>query len=319
MTAAPQGTLPRVAATSTAPQRIRPQRARAQRRRSLTGLAFVTPFMAVLTLFMLVPIGYAIYTSLYTTKLIGGRSYSGLANYRTVLESGEFWSGAGRVAVFAVVQVPLTLGLALLFAVLFDAGIVRFGRALRVIYFVPFAVPAVVASVMWSFLLLPGLGPYAKLASALGLHHANFFDSRLIVPTIIAIVVWEWTGYNMTILYTALQAVPPSLTEAAIIDGASFGTIVRRIKVPMVRPALVMLTFLNLIGALQLFTEPSILSAFQPQSVSFGFTPSLYVYNTAIGSAEYDLGAAAAVVLGVLIGLVSIASVSLRRRSGETL
>jgi multiple sugar transport system permease protein len=295
----------------------RPRRSRSRRRSELTGFAFVSPFLAILTLFMLVPIGYAIYSSLYTTKLIGGTSYSGLANYRTVLTSGQFWSGVERVSLFAVIQVPLTLGLALFFAVIFDAGLARHGRFFRLVYFMPFAVPAVVASVMWSFLLLPTFGPYTRLAKTLGMHDPNFFSSRLIVPTIIAIVVWEWTGYNMTILYTALKAVPSSLTEAAILDGASFTTIVRRIKVPMVRPALVMLCFLNLVGALQLFTEPSILSAFQPQAVSFGFTPSLYVYNTAIGSAEYNLGAAAAVVLGLLIGGISVASVSLRRRTGE--
>ena len=293
---------------------------RAPRRRGrLTGLWFVSPFVAILTLFMLVPIVYAIRSSLYTTKLIGGTSYSGLANYRTVLSSGEFWSGAGRVALFAVVQVPLTLGLALFFALMFDAGISRYGKALRVIYFMPFAVPAVVAAVMWSFLLLPSLGPYSRLLSDIGLHNANFFSSTLIVPTLVLIVVWEWTGYTMTILYTALKAVPISLTEAAIIDGASFSTIVRSIKIPMVKPALVMLTFINMVGALQLFTEPSILAAFQPQAVSFGFTPTLYVYNTAIGSAEYNLGAAAAVILGLIIGAISVSSVALRRRGGESL
>ena len=292
----------------------------ARRRRSRgdrTGLWFVTPFIAILTLFMLVPIGYAVYSSLYTTKLIGGTSYSGLANYRTVLSSGEFWSGVERVLLFAVIQVPLTLALALFFAVVFDAGIARFGRAFRVVYFMPFAVPAVVASVMWSFLLLPGLGPYTRLLQDIGLGNVNFFSSTMIVPTIVLIVVWEWTGYTMTILYTALRAIPNSLTEAAILDGASFVTIVRRIKIPMIKPALIMLAFINTVGALQLFTEPSILSAFQPQAVSFGFTPSLYVYNTAIGSAEYNLGAAAAVILGLIIGAISIASVSLRRRSGE--
>jgi multiple sugar transport system permease protein len=258
-----------------------------------------------------------VYSSLYTTRLIGGTSYSGLANYRTVLGSEQFWSGVERVSIFAVVQVPLTLGLALMFAVFFDAGVARFGRFFRLVYFVPFAVPAVVASVMWSFLLLPTFGPYTRLAKNLGMHNPDFFSSRLIVPTIVAIVVWEWTGYNLTILYTALRAIPSSLTEAAILDGAPFTTIVRRIKLPLLRPALLMLTFVNLVGALQLFTEPSILSAFQPQAVSFGFTPSLYVYNTAIGNAEYNLGAAAAVVLGLLIGGVSVASVSLRRRAGE--
>jgi multiple sugar transport system permease protein len=111
--------------------------------------------------------------------------------------------------------------------------------------------------------------------------------------------------------------VPRTVTEAALLDGASLWTIIWRVKVPMVRPAIVMLCFVNTVGALQLFTEPQILAAFQPQAVSFGFTPSLYVYNTAIGSAEYNLGAAAAVVLGVLIGAVSIGSMALRRRSGE--
>jgi multiple sugar transport system permease protein len=85
----------------------------------------------------------------------------------------------------------------------------------------------------------------------------------------------------------------------------------------MARPAIVMLVFLNTVGALQLFTEPSILSAFQPQAVSFGFTPTLYVYNTAVGSGEYNLGAAAAIVLALVIGAISLAAFAVRRHHGE--
>jgi len=294
----------------------RPGRRRRARRDGY-GAVFVSPFVIVLTLFMIVPTGYAVYESLFTTKLIGGTSFSGLANYREVLSSPQFWDGVRRVAVFTVVQVPVTIGLAALFAALFDAGVCRFGKVFRTIYFMPFAVPAVVASVMWSFLLLPKLGPFSKFANELGFHNTDFFSSRMILPTVILIVVWEWTGYNMTILFTSLRSIPRSVTEAALIDGASLWSIIWRVKLPMVQPALVMLCFVNTVGALQLFTEPQILAAFQPQAVSFGFTPTLYVYNTAIGSAEYNLGAAAAVVLGLLIGAVSILSVSLRRRSGE--
>jgi len=298
---------------------LAPHRKRARRavRRDGYGAIFISPFVLALTLFMIVPIGYAIYESLYTTKLIGGTSYSGFANYRAVLSSAQFWDGAKRVAVFAVVQVPLTIGIAAFFAALFDAGVSRFGKLLRTIYFMPFAVPAVVASVMWSFLLLPHLGPFSKLADTIGFHNTNFFSTKLILPTIIVMVIWEWTGYNMTILFTSLRAVPRTVTEAALLDGASLWTIIWRVKIPMVRPAIVMLCFVNAVGALQLFTEPQIPAAFQPQAVSFGFTPSLYVYNTAIGSAEYNLGAAAAVVLGLLIGAVSIGSMGLRRRNGE--
>jgi multiple sugar transport system permease protein len=286
-------------------------------RRDGYGAVFVSPFLIVLTVMMIVPILYAVYESLFQTKLVGGTSFAGFANYKEVLSSGQFWGGVERVAIFAAIQVPVTIALALFFAAIFDAGVSKLGKFFRTVYFMPFAVPAVVAAVMWSFLLLPKLGPFSKLADAVGLHNTNFFSSKLLLPTIIVIVIWQWTGYNMTILFTSLRSVPRSVTEAALLDGASLRTIIWRIKTPMVRPAIVMLCFINTVGALQLFTEPQILAAFQPQAVSFGYTPSLYVYNTAIGSAEYNLGAAAAVVLGLLIGLISVISATMRRRSGE--
>jgi multiple sugar transport system permease protein len=285
--------------------------------RQWPGAVFITPAMLMLGLFMLVPTVYAIYTSLYTTKLIGGTSYSGLDNYVTVIQSSAFWDGVIRVLIFGVIQVPVTIALAFFFAAIFDAGVVRFGRIFRTLYFVPFAVPGVVASVMWSFLLLPGFGPYAEFAQSLGLGNLNFFSNQLIVPTIILIVIWEWTGYNMTILFTSLKSIPREVTEAAVMEGASLWKIILRIKLPMVMPSIVMLAFLNTVGALQLFTEPSILAAFQPQAISFGFTPSLFVYNTAVGSGEYNLGAAAAVVLALIIGAISVGGFAVRRRNGE--
>lgn len=297
--------------------RGRNSRSRQRSSRQWPGAVFITPHMLALALFMLVPTVYAVYESLQTTRLIGGTHYSGLANYRAVLHSAEFWEGVRRVLLFAAIQVPLTIGLAFFFAAVFDAGIVKYSRFFRTVFFLPFAVPGVVAALMWSFLLLPGFGPYAKLADGIGLGHVDFFSSRLILPTIVVIVLWEWTGYNVTILYTSLKSVPQQITEAAIMDGAKLGTIVLKLKLPMVWPTITMLFFLNTVGALQLFTEPSILAAFQPQSVSFGFTPSLYVYNTAVGSGDYNLGAAAAVVLALIIGALSLGAFALRRRRGE--
>jgi multiple sugar transport system permease protein len=301
-------------AVQAAPRQPRPRRAHA---RGIRGLWFVLPFLVVLTLFMFVPLGYAIYTSLFTTKLIGGTSYSGLSNYSSVLSSPDFWAGVRRVLLFAVIQVPVTIGLAAFFAAIFDLGVARFGRFFRVVFFMPFAIPAVVGALMWSFLLLPQLGPYSRVASSLGFPGTDFYSSSLILPTIILIVIWEWTGYNMTILYTALKSIPRDVVEAAVLDGATFSRVILRVKLPMIKPALVMLVFINLVGALQLFTEPSVLSAFQPQAVSYSFTPALYVYNTSIGSGEYNLGAAAAVVLGLLIGAISVVSLAWRRRKGD--
>jgi multiple sugar transport system permease protein len=286
-------------------------------RRDRRGVWFVVPFLVGFLLFMVVPLGYAIYTSLYTYRIIGGTTFTGAANYTETLQNGLFWSGVIRVTIFAAIQIPVMLAIAFFFAVVFDLGVAKFGRTFRTIFFIPFAVPAVVGAVMWSFLLEPQFGPFTRLASGLGFSGTNFFSPNLILPSIIVIVIWEWTGYNMMILYTALKSVPRDVVEAAILDDTPLWKIILRIKLPLVRPAIVMLVFLNTIGALQLFTEPQILESFQQGSISLNYTPSYYIYNTAIAADETNLAAAMAVILAVFIVGVSALSLIVRLRRRE--
>src|SRR6202035_2135565 len=171
-------------------------------RRDRRGIWFVVPFLVGFVLFMIVPLGYAIYTSLYTTRIIGGTVFSGASNYTQTLQSSEFWSGVVRVIIYACIQIPVMLVIAFFFATVFDLGVAKFGRTFRTIFFIPFAVPAVVGAVMWSFLLEPQFGPFTRLAGALGIHNVNLFSSSLLLPSIMVIAIWEWTGYNMVILYT---------------------------------------------------------------------------------------------------------------------
>jgi multiple sugar transport system permease protein len=286
-------------------------------RRDRRGAWFVAPFLLGFVLFMVVPLGYAIYTSLYTYRIIGGTTFTGASNYVQTLESGEFWSSVVRVVIFGAIQVPLMLAIAFFFATVFDLGVAKFGTMFRTIFFLPFAVPAVVGAVMWSFLLEPQFGPFTRLADALGFARTDYFSPGLILPSIIVIVIWEWTGYNMMILYTALKSVPRDVVEAAILDDTPLWKIILRIKLPMVRPAIVMLAFLNTIGALQLFTEPQILESFQQGSISVNYTPSYYIWNTAIAADQTNLAAAMAVILAVIIVLISALSLVFRRRRGE--
>ena len=286
-------------------------------RRDRRGVVFVVPFILAFLLFSIAPLGYAIYTSLYTSKLIGGTSYSGLANYTSTFDTSEFWSGLLRVVIFGAIQIPVMLVIAFFFATMFDLGIAKAGGFFRVIFFIPFAVPAVVASVMWSFLLEPQFGPFTHLANVLGFANTNFLGPNLIFPVLIVIVIWEWTGYNMVILYTALKSVPRELIEAAVLDRTPMWKIVLKVKLPMVRPAIVLLAFLNVIGALQLFTEPIILAYYAPESISNYYTPVLYLYNTAIGGQQYNLAAAGAVLFGIIIVVLSVGSLIIRRRRGE--
>jgi multiple sugar transport system permease protein len=287
------------------------------RRRDRRGIWFVAPFLLGFFLFMVVPLGYAIYTSLYTSRIIGGTVFTGAANYTQTLESGQFWSGVIRVIIFAAIQIPVMLIIAFFFATIFDLGVAKWGAVFRTIFFIPFAVPAVVGAVMWSFLLEPQFGPFTRLAATVGFPGTNYFSPSLLLPSIIVIVIWEWTGYNMMILYTALKSVPRDVVEAAILDDTPLWKIIVRIKLPMVRQAIVMLVFLNTIGALQLFTEPQILEAFQQGAVSDNYTPAYYIWNTAIAAGETNLAAAMAVILAVIIVVISALSLVVRRRRRE--
>jgi multiple sugar transport system permease protein len=297
--------------------RAHPRQSGWVRRRDRRGAGFVVPFLAAFVLFLVVPLGYAIYSSLYTTRIIGGTTFTGASNYTQALTSGLFWNGVVRVIIFGAIQITIMLVIAFFFASIFDLGVVKLGRTFRAIFFIPFGVPIVVASLMWGFLLEPQYGPMPRLANAVGLGGVNFFSPGLVLPTIIMIVIWEWTGYNMVILYTALKSVPRDLIEAAILDGAPMWKIILRVKLPMVRPAIVMLIFLNVIGASQLFVEPLILNNYQSGVITNYYTPTYYIFNTAIRDSQYNLAAAMAVILGLVVVLISVAALIFRRRRGE--
>jgi multiple sugar transport system permease protein len=288
-----------------------------ERRRGRGGLTFVTPFMIMYTLFMIVPIGYAVYESLYTTKLIGGTSFSGFANYSTVLQSGPFWGGVIRVVIFGAIQIPVMLAIAFFFATIFDLGVAKWGRVFRAIYFVPFAVPVVVSALMWGFLFDPAYGPFNRFMNAIGFHGFNWLSDTFMLPSIIIIAIWEWTGYNSIILYTALKSVPRDIVEAAILDDTPLWKIILRIKLPMVRPAIIMLVFINAIGASQLFVEPTILNNYQAGVITNTWTPVIDIYSTSISNGEYQLGAAMAVVLAIITIAISVASLAFRNRRRE--
>jgi multiple sugar transport system permease protein len=284
------------------------------RRRGRSGLAFVTPFMIIYTLFMIVPLAYAVYQSLYTTKLIGGTTFSGFANYSTVLKSGPFWGGVIRVVIFGAIQIPIMLAIAFFFATIFDLGVAKWGRVFRAIFFIPYAVPIVVSALMWGFLFEPAYGPFDRFMTALGFQNFNWMSPSLMLPTLIIIVIWEWTGYNCVILYTALRSVPRDVIEAAILDDTPLWKIILRIKLPLVWPAIVMLIFLNSIGAMQLFVEPFILNNYQAGVITNTWTPVLNIYYTAIANGEYQLGAAMAVVLALIVVVISVGSLAFRNR-----
>jgi multiple sugar transport system permease protein len=285
-----------------------------RRRRQLAGYAFVGPFMFVFVAMLVVPLGYALYLSLFRQQLIGGTVFAGLDNYRTALTDSLLWGGVLRVARFLVIQVPVMIGLALCFALALDSGRLALARLVRLGIFLPFAVPSVVAALMWGYLYGPDFGPFAQLAKGLGLPAPHFLTNSWMLGSLANIVTWEFTGYNMIILFAALQAIPPEIYEAARMDGAGAIRTAWSIKLPSIRPALLLTVIFSIIGTFQLFNEPNIMTTIAPTVIGTSYTPNLYAYKLAFVNQEINYSAAVSFALGFVILVVSTAAMYLANR-----
>ncbi|GAA5205357.1 MULTISPECIES: carbohydrate ABC transporter permease [Streptomyces] len=274
-------------------------------RRSWTGWGFIGPFALVFALVFLAPLAYSIYLSLFRTQLIGGTSFVGLDNYEQALQDGRFWDGVLRVGLFLLVQVPIMLGLALLVALAIDSGRLFGKDFFRISVFLPYAVPAVVATLMWGFMYGPRFGLVGDINDAFGVRLPDPLSSDLILASIGNIVTWEFVGYNMLIFYSALRVVPHSLYEAAEIDGAGQWRVITAIKLPAIRGALVIATIFSIIGSFQLFNEPAILQKLAPNAITTDYTPNYYTYSLSFSGQQHNYSATVAIVMGVVTMIVA--------------
>ncbi|QPL05053.1 sugar ABC transporter permease [Actinomyces respiraculi] len=269
-------------------------------RRRWTGWGFVGPFMAVFTLVFLAPILYSIYLSLFRNRLVGGNQFVGLDNYVQLVSDPQFWEAFRRVALFLVVQVPIMLTLSLLAALAIDSLKLHGTAFFRISIFMPYAVPAVVAALMWGFMYGKRFGLIGSLSDLLGTTLPDPLGPGVMLVSIGNIVTWEFLGYNMLIFYSSLKTIPHSLYEAAAIDGASEWRIISAIKIPALRGALGIATIFSIIGSFQLFNEPSILQNLAPNVITTYYTPNYYAYNLSFAGQQYNYSATVAIVMGLI-------------------
>lgn len=273
---------------------------------------FVAPFGILYALFYAVPIGYAVYQSLLTVERHGTfgpatQVFGGLTQYVQVFQDGAFWTSVARVLLFGVVQVPVMLLLALVFALLLDSPLLRGKRFFRLAFFAPYAVPGVIAAIMWGFLYSPSLSPFSALTRGV-----DFLGADLVLWSIANIVTWVYVGYNMLIIYSSLLAIPQEIYEAAKLDGANNWQVAVRIKIPLVMPAIILTAVFSIIGTLQLLAEPQTLRSFST-AINSTYTPNLAVYTTA-SVPNYSLAAAFSVVLALFTFALSFVFLKLTQR-----
>jgi multiple sugar transport system permease protein len=274
-------------------------------KRTFTGWVFVAPFMVVFLVVLVAPLVYAVYLSLFQKKMIGGNSFVGVANYVQELTDPVFWDSFARVVLYLIVFVPVMLGISLAAALAIDSARLHLPRVFRLAIFLPYAVPGVVAALIWGYMYGTHFGLVGNIQDFFHITLPDPLSGGLVLGAIGNIMVWLCVGYNMLVLYSALRVVPTELYEAAEIDGAGAWRVIAAVKLPALRPALGVTLVFSVIGAFQLFNEPNILRSMAPNVISTHFTPNMYAYSLSFAGQQYNVAATVAIVMGVITVVVA--------------
>jgi multiple sugar transport system permease protein len=289
--------------------RVRSGRPLTARRRNIAPLVLLAPFFVLFALTLAAPLLYAVGLSLFSEQRsglgFGGAEtvFSGLSNYGRALGSGQFRGGFAVLALYCLMYIPVMGLLAIGLALLLDSGMARIQKFFQVALFLPHVVPNIIAAIIWAYLYTPGISPFLKALAGASIE-LNLLGQQLILPSIVNIAVWEWTGYNVVIFYTALQAIDRSVIEAARVDGAGAARIAKDIKVPLIRSAIGVVLLFTIIGSLQLFSEPVILAQ-ATTAVNSTYTPNMFAFEAAFGRSDFGLAAAASVLLAAAAAALS--------------
>lgn len=281
------------AANRRAPSKLR-------RIESRQALAFITPALAGLTAFTVLPVILSIVMSLYDWPAWGDRSFVGIGNYVDLFtEHPDFWPALRNSAIFTLLYVPLNLFVSLALALLLGPRIK--GRAVfRVLFFIPVVTPMVANVLVWKMLLQPN-GLFNGIStSVFGFELPSFLNHpQWAMIMVVVMSVWQGMGYNMLIFCAAIEQLPESVLEAARIDGARGLTMLLRITVPLLSPAIFFTTVMTMITSMQVFVQPQLLTGGGPGNATLPIV--MFIYQQAFTFQEMGLAAAAAWILFVII------------------
>lgn len=269
---------------------------------------FIAPFLFIFLIFLAFPVFYALYLSFYKVtdlyNVFGGLRFVGLKNYFLLFKDGRFWWSLLMTFYYAVLSIPAGILFSLVLANLLNnrlKGITIFRGA----FFLPYILDVFVVGIVWTFLYSSPYGIVTQLLLKLGIHTGGLLStSKTAMPSIVLAMMLKNSGFGMILFLATMQNIPPSLYEAAIIDGAGPLTRFKNITIPMLKPLILFMVIIGFIGALSAFAEFYAMTGGGPSVVvggrSLGATEvtGLYLYRN---FEALKLGYAAAISFVLLI------------------
>jgi ABC-type sugar transport system permease subunit len=284
--------------------------------RKVIPYLFITPTMLIFLTFVLVPIAYAAYMSLFDWNGISEASFAGLQNYADLFGDPVFWVSLRNTLVYALGVVPLSMLLGLLAAL----GLNRThlpGRALlRTIYFLPFVISAVATATVAVWIFGDTFGVVNKMLDAVGLEKVRWLSNRdTALLTVIIATVWVRIGFCMLIYLAGLQSIPSDLLEAAAIDGASTRQRFFAITLPLLRPTTFLLLILNVIFSFEVFDLVFVMTTGGPGYATTVLT--IYIYNTAFQTQSFGYASAIGMLFMAIIMTITLVQWRLSNEGGR--
>jgi multiple sugar transport system permease protein len=293
---------------------VRPRRRLS--RETGAALVFVAPAMLGFVVFYLWPTIRGFYLSLTKYSLLAPPEFVGMDNFQRLAGDALFWNSlkvtGEYVAINIAVQTVVALGLAVL--------IHRLTRstAIRGLIMFPYLIANVIVALVWFYLLDYQIGFVNEVLNWVGLPRIAFFgDSAWAIPTIAMINVWRHMGYTALLIFAGLQTIPKDVYEAAAMDGSSEWRTFWKITLPLLRPVLVLVLVLTVIGSFQIFDTIAVTTEGGP--INATRVIYYYIYQLAFERFDFGYAAALAVVLLVILSGVAIAQLKLLRANESDL
>lgn len=292
------------------PKRLR-RRGMETVREALAGWLFLGPNLFLLGVFVLIPLGWALTISFQKTNGFGAGEFVGFANYQRLIGDSLFWRSAVNTVLFTVIVTPLSMGLGLGAAVLFNSILPARG-VFRSILIVPMAISGVATALIGVLVFDENNGILDNLLRFVGLPNVHWQSGGLAAfASVILVTLWWRVGFNMLIYLAGLQGIGPELYEAAELDGAGAWVRFRNVTVPLLGPSSFFLLVLNVIYSFQIFDIVFVMTGGGPQNATSVLVT--YAYDT--GFVTRDQGYAAAI--GVVLLLVTFVFTAVRWRTSR--
>jgi len=282
---------------------------------------FISPALILLMMFSLIPIIVAFVISFTDISLVGLADWSqinfvGMDNYIEIMTDPIFLKSIGNTLFYVIIGVPLVIICSLGLAVLINFGEHKFFQFFRLIFYTPSITNVVAVAVVWSYLYNPSFGFLNYLLSLADIPPVPWLQHPVVAKiSLVILALWRAIGTNMIIFLAALQGIPKEYYEAASLDGANKRQQLFKITVPMLKFAIFFVTVTTMIGWLQFFEEPFIMTNGGPLDSTTSV--SLFIYRNGFQFSKFGYAAAGSFLLFIVIIIVTLIQFRLQRNKDE--